>query len=266
MAMCAIRRTFRVMQKRVILWALCAMSLVSSETAQAQATVVDAPDTVVVALDTLAAGGAVEAHWDIANDTDAALVLMVTRTFVDTISPFNYPYQSGEPGAYERFCWGPTCFNYGTDSSPENESFLVTIEPGQADNSFRSDYYPNELIGSTTMRYCFHPVGEPLNGACHDITFVSVEAASVAEPWSQTAALKNVAPNPASQDVVVTFDQAENGLLEFRNLVGQVVRTEPVVAGVSAQRFSVGDLADGLWLVTYSVDGRAVSTMRLIIR
>ena len=116
------------------------------------------------------------------------------------------------------------------------------------------------------MRYCFHPVGEPLNGACHDITFVSVEAASVVEPWSQTAALKNVAPNPASQNVVVTFDQAENGLLEFRNLVGQVVRAEPVVAGVSAQRFSVGDLADGLWLVTYAVDGRAVSTKRLIIR
>ena len=48
---------------------------------QAQATIVDAPDTIFVALDTLVEGGAVEAHWDIANDSEVALELMVTRTF-----------------------------------------------------------------------------------------------------------------------------------------------------------------------------------------
>ena len=115
---------------------LFATGVMASSNLQAQATIVDAPDTIFVALDTLVEGGAVEAHWDIANDSEVALELMVTRMFLDTVSPFNYPYSSGEPGAFEpgafeRFCWGPTCFNYGTDSSPSNAAFLVTLQPGQ---------------------------------------------------------------------------------------------------------------------------------------
>lgn len=242
------------------------MMVASVTGVQAQATLVDAPDTIYVALDTLAAGGAVEAHWDVANDTGDALVLMVTRTFGDTVSPFNYPYSSGNPGAYERFCWGPTCFNYGTNSSPSNASFLVTLQPGQATSSFRSDYYPNGIVGNSTLEYCFHPVGEPLSGACHAVTFVAVEAASIAAPQKDVVGMTSLSPNPASQEVGVHFEGAQTGTLEFRNLVGQVVRTERVVGGVNSQRISVSDLADGIWLVTYKVDGIAVSTKRLVIR
>ena len=79
--------TFRVMQKRVILWAMCALAWMSVESTWAQATVVDAPDTIVVALDTLSAGGAVEAHWDVANETEVPLMLMVTRTCLLYTSP-----------------------------------------------------------------------------------------------------------------------------------------------------------------------------------
>ena len=124
-----------------------------------QATLVDAPDTIYVALDTLSGSGAVEAHWTVANNTDSPLSLMVTRNFIDTVSPFNYPYQSGEPGAFERFCWGPTCFNYGTDSSPANAAFFVNLNSGLSDDSFRSDYYPNGVVGSTTLEYCFTKKG-----------------------------------------------------------------------------------------------------------
>jgi hypothetical protein len=257
---------FTFMQKRAIIWMLSVFGWATTQGVNAQATVLNAPDTIMVALDTLTAGGAVEAHWDVANETDASMMLMVTRTFLDTVSPFNYPYSSGEPGAYERFCWGPTCFNYGTDSSPTNEAFFVTLQPGQSTSTFRSDYYPNGLEGSTTLQYCFHPEGEPLGGACHSITFTAVAAASVAPIEKQPTRLVSLSPNPASEEVLVLFEQAAGGVLEFRNLVGQVIRTEAVFGGVSAQRVSVADLADGIWLVTYKVDGVAVSTKRLVIR
>lgn len=261
-----ILRTFTFMQKRAIIWMLSALGWVSAQGVHAQATVLNAPDTIMVALDTLSAGGAVEAHWDVANETDAPLTLMVTRTFLDTVSPFNYPYSSGEPGAYERFCWGPTCFNYGTDSSPTNEAFFVTLQPGQSTNTFRSDYYPNGLEGSTTLQYCFHAEGEPLGGACHSITFTAVATANVTPIEKPATRLVSLSPNPATEDILVRFEQAAGGVLEFRNLVGQVIRTEAVFGGVGSQRVSVADLADGVWLVTYKVDGVAVSTKRLVIR
>ena len=80
------------MHIRIFLSSLFAMGVMASSNLQAQATIVDAPDTIFVALDTLVEGGAVEAHWDIANDSEVALELMVTRKFLDTVSPCNYPY------------------------------------------------------------------------------------------------------------------------------------------------------------------------------
>ena len=89
---------FTFMQKRAIIWMLSVLGWATTQGVNAQATVLNAPDTITVALDTLTTGGAVEAHWDVANETDAPMMLMVTRTFIDTVSPFNYPYSSGEPG------------------------------------------------------------------------------------------------------------------------------------------------------------------------
>lgn len=254
------------MQKHATIWVMGLLAWASLNGVRAQATLVDAPDTVFVALDTLASGGAVEAHWDVANETDSPLVLMVTRNFEDTVSPFNYPYSSGESGAYERFCWGPTCFNYGTDSSPTNDSFLVTLQPGQSTSTFRSDYYPNGVEGSTTMQYCFHPAGEPLGGACHSVTFAAVATADVADWKPSKVGISSLSPNPATDEVVFHFEKPAPGMLEFRNLVGQVVRSELVFGGASVQRVDVADLSDGIWLVTYKVDGAAVTTKRLVIR
>jgi hypothetical protein len=231
-----------------------------------QATIVDAPDTIYVALDTLSGSGAVEAHWTVANETDGPLSLMVTRHLIDTVSPFNYPYQSGAPGAFERFCWGPTCFNYGTDASPTNAAFFVNLNSGLSDDSFRSDYYPNGVVGSTTMEYCFHEEGGLAFGACHQVTFVSVATAAVQSPSLQTPSIQRLSPNPATDYLTVTWNNAQAGLLEFRNLVGQVVKTEQVLGGVSSQRVSLDGLADGIWLVSYSVEGVAVSTKRLVLR
>ncbi|MGB1480604.1 MAG: T9SS type A sorting domain-containing protein [Flavobacteriales bacterium] len=231
-----------------------------------QATIVDAPDTIYVALDTLSGSGAVEAHWTVANNTDSPLSLMVTRNLIDTVSPFNYPYQSGDPGAFERFCWGPTCFNYGTDSSPANAAFFVNLNSGLSDDSFRSDYYPNGVVGSTTLEYCFHEEGALAFGACHQITFVSVATASVEALSRKTPSIDRLSPNPATDLLTVTWNNAETGVLEFRNLVGQVVKTEQVLGGVSSQHVNLDGLSDGIWLVSYKVGGVAVSTKRLVLR
>jgi len=39
-----------------------------------------------------------------------------------------------------------------------------------------ADYYPENIIGSTEITYCFHPLNGVLNGACHSVTFELLEA------------------------------------------------------------------------------------------
>ena len=90
------------------------LGLFLSLSAQAQfsaPTLSGTTDTVYIDLDTLGAAGVVAVYWDVLNGTEEALDLMVTRTLVDTVSPFNYPFETDEngmpfEGSYERFCWG----------------------------------------------------------------------------------------------------------------------------------------------------------------
>ena len=229
-----------------------------------QATLIDAPDTVFVSLDTLTSSSAVVAHWDVVNETETALNLMVTRSLISTVTPFNYPYEPGNPGSYERFCWGPSCFNYGDDaSSPISNVFL---NPGDTTSTFVCDFYPNNVPGASTIRYCFHEPGAISSGVCHTITFMVLGTAGIDEAVAMRPALAGMSPNPAGDEVLLTFNDSRNGVLEFRNLIGQVCRTEQVVQGLTEQRVSLDDMTDGVWLVTYSVDGTAVSSKRLVIR
>ena len=56
-------------------------------------------------------------HWDVTNLTEDTLQLKVTRNISQLVSPYNLPYDQDNEGAYDRFCWGPLCYPYGTFSS-----------------------------------------------------------------------------------------------------------------------------------------------------
>jgi subtilisin-like proprotein convertase family protein len=146
----------------------------------AQPTIVNYSDTIFAKLDTLNElhSGEISMHWALVNETNSAMTLMCTRSFINTVSPYNYPYVQSLPenpveGAYEKFCWGPLCYNYGTDaSSSTNASLLVNLQPGATDNTFIAYYYPHNVLGTTTLEYCFHPVGDIAAGSCKQITYV----------------------------------------------------------------------------------------------
>ena len=143
----------------------------------------------------------------------------------------------------------------------------MTLEPGDTTDTFVSDFYPNGVTGTTTLEYCFHQDGPPSLGACHELTFVvtgSVDA--VTTPTQAKTGIAQMMPNPASDAVQIRFENARDGVIEFRNLVGQVCRTEMVQAGATLQRLDLEGMADGIWLVSYKLDGLAVSTKRLVIR
>ena len=253
----AFSRATRTLATGVLAW------VAGSTPCMAQATIVNAPDTVYMALDTMGTAPA-EVHWDVLNETDSPLTLMVTRTFVDTVSPFNYPWVASAAGSYERFCWGPTCFQYGQDSSPTNAAFLVTLEPGQSTDTFRGDFYPNGVVGSSTLTYCFHPEGPASLGACHTVTYTALATASV-PTVTLPATTMTLHPNPASNNVTLSMDHARGGKVQVRNLVGQVVQEFAVPTGHVQRRMALDGLSDGVWLVTYAVEESVLLTQRLIV-
>lgn len=230
----------------------------------AQIEFINPPDTVYVALDTLGTG-ALEVHWDVVNNGNGPVDLMVTRFLVETVSPFNYPYVEENEGAHERFCWGPTCFQYGTDASPNNPLFFVSLDSAETDTTFRGDYVPDGVAGPTTIRYCFHPPGQISAGVCHQVTYYALETASLEEAVVRPLLGFELWPNPAQDRLQLQWNQPVVGEVEFRNLVGQLMQSERIPAGVRTHEVSLSDLAPGIWLVSFRSAGHVVSTQRLFV-
>lgn len=137
----------------------------------AQPTLLVEQGSLVVTPEEVPESGQLELAIGVTNETEFPMNVYVTRAFVDTVSPFNHPYAFGNDGAYERFCWGSFCFNFGTDASPTNPAYLVSLGPGQSTDSFYANYFPNGVIGESTLRYCFVPLQTPSMQSCADLTF-----------------------------------------------------------------------------------------------
>lgn len=242
---------------------VCLAGALSVAQAQISLEILDAPDTVHVSLDTLGTPD-VQAYWDVTNVGEESLDVLVTRSFIQMADPFNFPYVDGEPGSYERFCWGPLCYPFGTVASADQGSALVTLAPADTNNTFKADFYPNGVAGVTTIKYCFQTPGNASNAVCHEVTFVVDATSDVTElPIGVACSLM---PNPATDVVTLTMDRALDGAVEFRNLVGQVAKRERIQAGVTQHAVNLDGLTEGIWLVSVVSEGRVLATQRLVIR
>ena len=115
--------------------------------------------------------------WGVTNTGSQTAFLMVTRTVESVVQPWNCPQQAEEAGAYERFCWGPICYPYCYGASSDSPANLVAIAPGDTNWTFVADYYPDEIIGTTNLTYCFHPLSGVESGVCHTMSFTLEEVA-----------------------------------------------------------------------------------------
>ena len=242
---------------------VCLVGALNVAQAQISLEILDAPDTVHVSLDTLSTID-VQAYWDVTNVGEESLDVLVTRSFMEMADPFNFPYVEDGPGSYERFCWGPLCYPFGTVASADQGSALVTLALADTNDTFKADFYPNGVSGVTTIKYCYQTPGNASNAVCHEVTFVVDATSDVTELSSSVAC--SLMPNPATDVVTLSMDRALDGVVEFRNLVGQVAMRERIQPGVTQQAVSLDGLTEGIWLVSVAAEGRVLATQRLVIR
>jgi len=206
-------------------------------------------------------------HWDVTNLTDDTLSLMVTRSIVQLVSPYNLPYTDGAPGAYDRFCWGPLCYDYGTTSSFATESFLVELLPNETDTTFIADYYPAGVAGVSAFNYCFHPVDNIEGGACQQVLYcLDAEncALNVAEAMIETSP---VFPQPVSG--ISSFPYHLNGAsqawMTIHNVSGQVVEETLLRSQHGQVYLNADDYAPGTYILSLTTEsGERVATTFMV--
>jgi hypothetical protein len=155
--------------KSILFAAALSASFIADE-AIAQPTLVDPIEVFEGSLDD-PENAEIAIHWDVTNLTEDTLTLKVTRNIEQLVSPYNLPYDEDNEGAYDRFCWGPLCYPFGTFSSFDSEFYLVTLAPEETDTTFIADYYPAGVAGVTALEYCFHPVDDIDAGTCQMVLY-----------------------------------------------------------------------------------------------
>ena len=242
----------------------------------AQPTIIAPTDTIFAALDTLNElhSGEISLHWDVVNESNSEMTLMCTRNFIETVAPYNYPYVQSLPealveGAYEKFCWGPLCYNYGTDASSQNASLLVNLPSGATESTFIAYYYPNNVLGTTTIEYCFHPVDDITAGSCHQITYV-VTATSAIENDLHNLGFSSIAtvyPNPIDGAGWLEYDilRGAIGDVVFRDLAGKEIMRESGLVLSGKIAINSDELTQGLCFCTLEINGIAVRTERFVV-
>lgn len=225
----------------------------------------------VVGSTSVAEDNELTAEWLVINTSDATVRLRARREIISTVSPMNIPYQIGAEGARERFCWGELCFDYGTGITPDIESLLVTIEPGESDNTFKGLYEHMGVEGVSRFRYCFFDVDDESIEICREVAYC-VDAAECVVGVAERAepSLGNMGPNPVLGQAAFNFDfGASAGTVQrsvvIYNMVGSIVKEITVNGSVGTIFINGQEFEAGIYFYAMLENGTPVATRKFVV-
>lgn len=241
--------------------AMAVLVCAAAQISQAQAPTLIDPVDIVEGLPT---DEILVAEWFVTNATENPMTLTVSRNVLQTVETMNLPYEVGAPGAYERFCWGGTCYQYGTAESAL--SLALTLQPSDttglnafgAEDWLIADYYPNGEVGATAIEYCFEPTQQGVSTVCHTVVFCTgIETENCVLSVEENAIeLQGLAPNPVVGVSSLTYRAPDGGVLRFLDLTGRTVKSVVLAPGQGAVWVDGADFAPGIYLYALEVNGR----------
>lgn len=230
--------------------------------AMAQSTLID-PPAVVESEDV---NEVMVAEWFVTNGTESEMTLTVQRNVIQTVDVMNLPYVLGNEGAYERFCWGGTCYPYGTLSSAN--ALALTLQPSDttglnafgAEDWLISDYYPNGQSGATALEYCFSAFEVDAGPTvCHTVLFCAGAEQGecvLSVGQVQAANLGALAPNPVVGISGISYNAPGGGELQVLDLTGRTLKKIQLAPGQGSVWIDGQEFAPGTYLYALKSEGR----------
>ena len=214
------------------------------------------------------------AEWTVTNATENAMTLYVERNVIQLVDPFNLPYELGADGAYERFCWGGTCYPYGTGTSVL--SLALSLDPGDTTgvNAFGteewliSDYYPNGVAGATALEYCFKATEQGVSTVCHTVLFCAgLESGECVLSVDGTLEFEvgSLSPNPVVGISGLSYAVPAGGVMNILDLTGRTLKSVLLSPGSGSVWIDANEFAPGTYLYTLESQGRIAHTRKFSV-
>lgn len=165
-----------------------------------------------------------------------------------------------------QFCWGGLCYNWTSNLS----SVSLTINPGDtvdfAEFGFHAIFRSKLATATRLVHYQFYDISN-----INDSTGVTIRynfSTGVDEQEKIGGSISNVYPNPANSFVSVKYDineYSQRGQILFYDMLGKQVKEIALADKKGTARITVDDLNAGIYFYSFLVDGKAISTRKLVI-
>jgi hypothetical protein len=188
------------------------------------------------------------AHATVTNNGSSA-----TWVFVARIS------QVLAPGHVSYFCWNQ-CYDPIIDVSPDS----TLIGAGQAVSIFNGDLNPLGYAGTSYVTYVFF---DRAGDSTTAVTYTyEATPTGINEPAAKTN-LNTASPNPANGFTRISYNvpAAKDARIVICNMLGSVMKEIKLSDSQNTLTLSTSDLKQGVYFYSLVVDGRTISSKKLIV-
>jgi hypothetical protein len=187
------------------------------------------------------------AHFDVTNNSDNELAVIVTRTVPEEYLTVD--------SIMTTFCWGVTCYPPAVNVS----GVPNIIASGDSYGGF-SGYINNMPVNRTfIINYCFSVDGNPSDKVCADIEFTSVLPNIGIEETNVSLA---VYPNPANNILYLDYTAQQAADFVLYDMLGNKIYSDVVL---NSKTIQLSDFEAGIYFYTFSVNGKSTEVQKLII-
>ena len=165
-----------------------------------------------------------------------------------------------------RFCWGGLCYNWGTNLS----SLSLAVAPGDtmnfADFGFHAEFLSKLSTATRTVHYQFYNIADANDSTGITIRYNSTVGVDELDKFGGN--ISNAYPNPANAAVSIKYELKEfsqKGSVVFYDMLGKSVKAVALNDKKGTAKINVDDLNSGVYFYSLLVDGKAVSTKKLVI-
>ncbi|MBA3971217.1 MAG: T9SS type A sorting domain-containing protein [Bacteroidetes bacterium] len=169
-----------------------------------------------------------------------------------------------------QFCWGGLCYNWGTSLS----SYSLTIAPGDtasfADFGFHAIFKSKLSTITRYVHYQFYDTTTYSTALFYDSTGVTLRYNSFTgvDEVVPAGTISAAFPNPASAFVSMKYDIndfSSTGQIVLFDMLGKAVKQIGLTDKKGTAKINVDDLNAGVYFYSFLVDGKAITTKKLVI-
>lgn len=167
------------------------------------------------------------------------------------------------PGDVNYFCFAGQCYGPGQSVS----GLSSVMAPNATDASFIGYVQNAGTAGDDTVNYCFYNVNDTLDATCYTVVY-HFRPLGINEVLPANSSMLSVYPNPV--DFEATFQYSlpkdiNSATVTVMNMLGNKVGEYELDISKNRAVISTADLSNGIYFYSLEVDGRVISTKKMMV-